>query len=86
MTKITAVIEPDVVAVTARERHLIHMARELARFLDYKTFGSNDRIMLARELHVALMAYEDVEPQHDLDRADWRKRRDERLQATDPRR
>lgn len=72
--------------VTLRELQLIEVARHMAQFLDYKTFGQHDRVNIARKLHEALMNYEDVEPCNDLDRIEWRKRRDERLQVDDPRR
>ncbi len=58
--------------LSTRERWLLDMARQCARFLDYR--GDQDRVPLSRSLHAALMAYEDVEPCHDLDREDWRKR------------
>ncbi len=60
--------------MTKREQWLLDIARDLARYLDYKTFGSNDRILLARHLHEVLMEYDDVEPCHDQDRIEWLKR------------
>lgn len=73
-------------AVTERERRLINVARDLARFLDYRTHGANDRIVLARELHSTLLAYEDVKPCERTDLEEWLKRRDNAVRADDPRR
>lgn len=56
-----------------REEWLVDSARWALRFLVYQTHGSQDRV-LARRLHEALLSYDDFEPSHDTDRAEWRKR------------
>lgn len=72
--------------MTVREQALVNVGRELARFLDYKTFGANDRIQIARELWRVLLMYEDVVPCHQTDLEEWRKRQEALVMAGDPRR
>lgn len=72
--------------MSEREQWLVNIARECARFLDYKTFGNNDRIQIARELHAVLMEYEDVVPCHQTDLEEWRKRQEALVLVGDPRR
>ena len=62
--------------MSTREERLVDAARWMLRFLTHKDFGSQTRILLSRRVYDCLMDYEDFEPAHDDDRADWRKRRE----------